>query len=300
MNSWPNFATLSHEQRAHLLDGPSIALAFGCDRHTGDHIFQLHSAMDMVPPRIYEQMNNQFNHTGTHDIFLQVENLPVNALVAASPAFRQMLRADADMEIVAFIRPEPVEVEMYGVLPGFAIVVLEWVQAALRADVWYDFLPQDPAIADADKFYWLFPYVAMRALGMGEFADNMLPFMQRLIDWDGLAEDALTIAVLLMHTPYEDPLLLYFARRYAQLTMLNRLPLSQQEHMDISARFPHFRAIMDGMIVDEELSASMRGTTISSENEIDLLSASLQSATISNRDQFELWFVSISISMSTL
>jgi hypothetical protein len=112
--------------------------------------------------------------------------------------------------------------------------------------------------------------------------------MQRLIDWHGLAEEAMTVGTLVMHLPHEDSLLLYLARRYAQLEMLNRLPVSEQEHMIINARFPHFHAIVDGMIVDEELSASMRGTTISSENAMDLLSASLQGATVSNRDPSEL------------
>jgi hypothetical protein len=284
MDSWPNFATLSREQRAHLLDGPQIALSFGCDRHTGNHIFQLHAAMDMESPEIHERLNSAFNHTTTTDVFLEVINFPVKALVAASPVFRRMPNGDTVMEIVAFVRPQPVEVEMYGLLPGFALIVLEWFQAALRADVWYDFVPHDSAIVGVDKLYWLLPYVAMRALGMAEFADNMLPFMQRLIDWHGLAEEAMTVGTLVMHLLHEDPLLLYLARRYAQLKMLNRLPVSEQEHMIINARFPHFHAIVDGMIVDEELCASMRGTTIRSENAMDLLSASLQGATVSNRD----------------
>ncbi|KAF2686080.1 hypothetical protein K458DRAFT_387093 [Lentithecium fluviatile CBS 122367] len=226
MTLTPNFASLSSCERKALLNGPTISLA---TKHSGtstEHLHQLYSAQCIVAHYRYRQLEEQANSV---DRAFTIE-YPIAALMAASPAFRDFIQRTGPC-------PLNLEINMHGVLPGLATKVLDWYVFALRADKWFEFLPVESSVEDADKYYWFYSYVAMWALCMTTFAETLRRFIEKLADEHGLADDVWTVELLLTHVPMDDPILVHIAKRYATLTVQNKMPLSDRDCDDISQKF---------------------------------------------------------------
>ncbi|KAF2249432.1 hypothetical protein BU26DRAFT_399909, partial [Trematosphaeria pertusa] len=222
--------------RQSLLEGPTVLVIAMYNGSSLDYLHQLSAAQGIVSPDRYRQLEEQSErYHGSCAL-----EFPVNALIAASPAFRHYIGANPGIT--------KVEVQMGKILPGFAMEVLDWLANALTMNRWSDFLGPCLSIVDMDKYYWFYPYVAMRRLGMDVFADSLRAFIEMLVEEHGLADDAWTAEILLQHAPAEDPILLCIAKRYANLIVKGKLPLSAEECCKINEKFPHFGQMVNALL----------------------------------------------------
>lgn len=224
---------LSCRDRNELLDGPSILLIASHSGTSFDYTHQCSSAKGVVTA----SRNRQLKEEAESDHRPFAIEFPVRALCAASRAFKSTYMANPDVYHIP--------VDMGGILPGYAMCVLDWLVRALRGKQWVDFLPKEIPFVDEDQWYWVYCYSAMCCLGMDEFAGGLRDSIMRVINNKTLKLDCENYIRLLRAIPSSDALVVYLSERTAWQMSQETLRLSRIDIDYIATRFPHFAALVN-------------------------------------------------------
>ncbi|CAG5182498.1 uncharacterized protein ALTATR162_LOCUS10190 [Alternaria atra] len=226
------FGSLSYESRILLLQGPSILLIVSHFGTPSEYAELCSAAIGVVSVDRSRQIAEQADSNNRPYAI----EFPVLALAAASQTFQTGYKQCAHVSCV------PLAVG--NILPGYAMCVLDWLVRCTRSKTPISFLPEKPDIDGEDKWYWLYSYAAMRALGIEAYED-LQQFVERLIDHENLIAECSNYLCLLRALQPWDPIVAYLARRTARQMSRNTLGLSAAQCDNIGAAHPHFAALVN-------------------------------------------------------
>lgn len=234
------FGDLSYEIRALLLEGPPILLVASHSGAPSDYAHQCSAAKGLVSLDRSRQMTEQAE-SGHRPYAIDIS---VWALAAASQAIRTGYEEYPDVSQLALA--------MGPILPGYAMCVLDWLVRCFRSKTTTSFIPDDPEVDGEDKWYWLYSYAAMRALGI-DAVEDLQPFIKRLIHHEGLVAEMTSYLRLLRALQPSDPIVTYLAVRTARQMLGNAHVLSEAQCDAIGAAHPHFAALVNERLQKSKL-----------------------------------------------
>ncbi|KAF2652951.1 hypothetical protein K491DRAFT_25074 [Lophiostoma macrostomum CBS 122681] len=241
------FDTLPRANRASLLEGPTVFLILNYSGTNQDRAHQVDIAQGIATSERCKQLSDHHLHSPHNRYKIEI---PQAALVAASSVFRTFIQSKS--------ASTSIELDFGGILPGYALEVVDWYVRSLRTERWQPF-PVSLDVAgldygDADRrdwWYYYYVYVAMRNLHLDTAITAPLQdFLCDKTERCGLCDGFEGLVQVLKHLREDDPVVDFACRRHAGFLSRGSWLMYEAAYVKTVELFPWFQGKIEGMIAE--------------------------------------------------